>query len=48
MLDNGIGFFVITAVGLFAILLALFVFASLMEGWPRWTDEWRIRKHFEH
>jgi hypothetical protein len=29
-----------------AILLVGFVFVSAVEGWRRWSDNRRIRKHF--
>jgi hypothetical protein len=31
-----------------AILLTLFGFACAVEGWRRWSDNRRIRKHFQH
>jgi hypothetical protein len=31
-----------------AILVAGFAFVSAVEGWRRWSDNRRIRKHFRH
>jgi hypothetical protein len=30
------------------ILFAGFAFVSAVEGWRRWSDNRRIRKHFRH
>jgi hypothetical protein len=31
-----------------AILLAGFAFVSALEGWRRWSENRRIKKHFRH
>jgi len=48
MSDGGIALLDMLVFGPPAILLLIFAFACAVEGWRRWSENRRIRKHFEY
>jgi hypothetical protein len=48
MPDGGTDWFDSLLLSSLAILFAGVVFAAALEGWRRWSESRRIRKHFEH